>query len=293
MPRYARPVLAARRRAFFRRVNRRVHAAPTKEGPAVVWRSLRRFLPTLALVILIGGVTVGGRHYFSHSPHFALRALHFSGMQNATDEKLSTRAQLRLGGNLFAIDLRQLERRLGDEPWVKNARAHVELPSTIAVEIEERRAACLVALGSLYLADEDGFLFKRASSSETSGLVVVTGLSRSLYESDETATRAEVKSALKALRMFSVVTSRPIVGEVNLDRTLGVTLFTAEHGVGIRLGRIDETLPERIDRFDTVWASLQTHGERPRMLYLDNRTRPDRVAVKLADSANATTKGRQ
>ena len=253
-----------------------------------VWRRALPVLPTLALVGMLFGGVLWAHRYFTHAPHFALKAVRFSGMVKVAVDKLSARADVALGSNLFSVDLRRLERRIAEEPWVKAARAHVELPSIVAVEIEERKAVCLVALGSLYLSDEEGHLFKRAVPSEATGLPVVTGLSRALYESDERATRSEVRLGLLAWRLFAAGGRRPEVGEINLDRTVGITLFLAADGGGIRLGRSDGALAdlgERIDRFDAVWNSLGEHGERPRMIYLDNRTRPDRVAVKLARSA--------
>jgi hypothetical protein len=61
----------------------------------------------------------------------------------------------------------------------------------------------------------------------------------------------------------------------------------------VRVGRVDDTLPERLERFDLVWRELSQTGERPRFIYLDNRTRPDRVTVKLAQAPGAASLKRQ
>ena len=73
---------------------------------------------------------------------------------------------------------------------------------------------------------------------------------------------------------------RPPLGEVHWDRSVGITLYTRD-AVGVRLGRNDD-LDLRLRRFDAVWAELAKTGEKPRVIYLDNRARPDRVTVKLA-----------
>ena len=71
---------------------------------------------------------------------------------------------------------------------------------------------------------------------------------------------------------------------MHVDRLLGITAYT-RGGVGVRLGRPHdengESLAKRLERFDAVWAALAETGERPRVIYLDNRARPDRVTVKL------------
>jgi hypothetical protein len=43
----------------------------------------------------------------------------------------------------------------------------------------------------------------------------------------------------------------------------------------------------RLARLDAVLAALDVTGERPRLVYVDNRARPDRVTVKLASAKNA------
>jgi len=56
--------------------------------------------------------------------------------------------------------------------------------------------------------------------------------------------------------------------------------------VAVRLGA-SEGFEAKLQRFDVVWAALQASGEKPRLIHLDNRARPDRVTVKLAPTAPA------
>ena len=49
-----------------------------------------------------------------------------------------------------------MRRRLAREPWFESVDVHRELPAALGVEAREREAACAVALGSIYLADEHG-----------------------------------------------------------------------------------------------------------------------------------------
>ena len=51
---------------------------------------------------------------------------------------------------------------------------------------------------------------------------------------------------------------------------------------------VDDTLGERLRRYDAVAQALREGGEEPRLIYVDNRARPDRVTVKLASAAAAT-----
>lgn len=243
----------------------------------------RRLFALLVIAVSAGGV-VGGWKFVTTSHHFGVRALRFvtpSGkLTHVSEEALAARAGLAMGTNLFALDLAELSREIAQEPWVQSARARRELPSTIAVDVVEREAACSVALGALYLADAAGNPFKRANPDEAAALPVVTGISREEFLADGEGARSRVRDALAVLAAWNEKSARPTVGELHLDRLLGVTAYI-RNGVGVRLGRRDESLPKRLERFDAVWAALAETGERPRVIYLDNRARPDRVTVKL------------
>jgi cell division protein FtsQ len=239
----------------------------------------------LAFALLVAASGALSHRFLTHSPHFSVRALRFSPTAHVTQEALAARLGAALGINLFSIDLDQIGRDVAQEPWVEEARARLELPSTIAIDVVERETRAVVSLSGLYLADAQGRVFKRANPDEAAGLPVVTGLAREQYLADPQAVRAQVKDALDLASLYAEGAARPPLGEIHLDPVAGTTLYTATAGVALRLGRIEggrEALAERFRRFDAVWAALKQDGEAPRLIYLDNRARPDRVTVKLA-----------
>jgi cell division protein FtsQ len=236
----------------------------------------------LGLLVVAGGCVFGTHRFVTRSKHFVVRTLRFNPLRHVAAESLQARAGLALGGNLFSIDLNEIERKVLEEPWVKEAHARRELPSTIAVDVVEREATSVIALNTLYLADPRGVVFKRANPEEAASLPVVTGIERESYLGEPEQARAHVREALATVAAWG--SARPALGEVHWDRLLGITVYTREGAVGVRLGRADDaaTLNARLHRFDVVWAELAKSGERPRVIYLDNRARPDRVTVKLA-----------
>jgi cell division protein FtsQ len=280
---------------FGRRSNRRVAARSGDErtrssraasaaaaGAAALRRSARLTLG-VGLLLCSGGGALAAHRFLMRSPHFAVAAVRFSPLVHVSAESLGARAGVALGTPLFRVDLDAVAHAVAEEPWVESARARRELPSTVVVDVVERQAACLVALGPLYLADARGVVFKRASPDEAAALPVVTGVAREAYLSDPERALASVREALAALAAWRRGGARPPVGEVHCDPPFGLTLYSAG-GTGVRVGRVDGELDARLGRFDAVWEALQARGERARLIYLDNRARPDRVTVKLAPS---------
>jgi cell division septal protein FtsQ len=287
---------------FVRRRNRRVKsssppALPRPPRPplsTLAWAALSRWRRSLLIAgvaaALAGGAWVG-RWYVTHSRHFAVRTVRVSPTAHVTAEALIARAGVPLGVNLFAVDREEVARAVSQEPWVQRVHVRRELPATLMLDVVERTAACSVALGALYLSDADGTVFKRATPEEAAALPVVTGLSREDWVGQSDHARAAVRQAMQAVTAWrSGGHERPPLGEVHIDRIAGVTVYT-DRGVGVRIGVVDDTLAERLRRFDVVTAALAESGEEPRLVYVDNRARPDRVTVKLASAQMSAHSG--
>jgi cell division protein FtsQ len=274
---------------FGRRRNRRVRltgsALPSPSGwlSAALRRSARLAL-SLGIVAALAGAAFAAHRFVTRSSHFSVKAVRFSPTRHVSSESLAARAGDLAGQNLFRVDLDEVARAVREEPWLKSAHARRELPATIVVDVVEREPACGVALGPVYLADARGDVFKRASPDEAAGLPVVTGVDRDLYLADPDGAKLQIRDALTALTAWGKKPTRPAVGEAHLDKLLGVTLFVSDPSAGslaVRLGPPGADLEARLGRFDAVWSSLRAAGEKPRLIYLDNRARPDRVTVKL------------
>lgn len=294
---------SARRRGwslFGRRGNRRVrHSSPALPRPprpplwASVWAALvawRRSFLVAAVGMMLAAGAWAGRWYVTHARHFALTEVRVSPTAHVNAEALIARANVPVGVNLFAIDRDEVAHAVSQEPWVARAHVRRELPSTLMIDVVEREPACTVAFGALYLADGDGYVFKRATAEEAAGLPVVTGIVRDDYVAQPDRAREQLRQALRAIAAWRASAARPPLGEVHVDRIAGVTLYT-DRGVGVRLGVVDDTLPARLARYDAVAGALDGGGEQARVVYVDNRARPDRVTVKLASASQSAHSG--
>jgi cell division protein FtsQ len=293
---------------FSRKKNRRIRIRNPEGAEATLSRAraaMQRHWRAGLLLLLglgAGGTAAVGHRLLTRSPHFRLRAIRFSPTVHVSQATLEARVGMLLGANLFSLDLDQIGRDVQLEPWVKSAHARLELPATLAIDVIEREARAVVALSSLYLSDASGTPFKRASTEEAAELPVVTGLDREQYLNQPDATREQIRGALQVIDAWRHDDAeRPALGEIHLDRVVGMTVYSATGGIAARLGHlaivpreggqsgvIDGSLRARLRRLDIVLAALRERGETPRLIYLDNRARPDRVTVKLARGGDGT-----
>jgi cell division protein FtsQ len=253
-------------------------------GRAVVAgvRVLSKVVLTLAvLAAIVGGGRLAVRHVIA-SPRFAVRDLQVPVLAHLTRDDVLSIAEVEEGDRLLRIDTDAVAAKVAAHPWVASVRVRRQLPATLAIEVDERRAVAVAALGALYLVDERGHPFKRATLEEADGLPVITGIDRAQFAAVKDAAEAAFREALALLAEYG--TDRPAISEVNIDPTYGFTLFLREGGAEIRLGR--EDFSKKLARLDQIFEAVRTSGTGAvRVVHLDypSGISGTRISVGLAE----------
>ena len=278
------------RRRKNRRVNVQVRApfVAVADGISsagrVVYRSVRVLGKVLLLLGLIALLLGGGRlalEQLTASPRFALRNVEISATTRITADEIVALARVAQGDRLLKLDTDAIAARVAEHPWAAEVRVRRRLPSVLSFEVTERRAIATVNLGGLYLVDETGRPFKRATMGEADGLPVLTGLERSQYVDHRGPSEAVFREAIGILTAYRAQAGRPEVGEINMSPRYGFTLFLLEGGAEIRLGRKD--YDRKLARLDQIFEAVKTSGADPasiRVVHLDGSDLR-RVPVRL------------
>jgi cell division septal protein FtsQ len=299
------------RRGFFRRRNNRriVVSRPS----IAVWladhlRALALKLvlvgKVLAVVVFLAGAALGGRQAVRHviaSPRFAVRDIRVGPTTHVAADELRALAGIRIGDRLLAVDPDVVAARVTTHPWVVSARVRRELPSALTIEVTERRAVASALLGALYLLDDAGHPFKRATFEEADGLPVLTGITRDQYAAMRPTSEAAFREALGVLAAYqagdgdsaettgpgrsegSGGSARPKLSEIHVDPRAGFTAVLLDGGGEIRLGRGD--LEAKLTALDRILAALGPRGPAAlATVYLDGAP-SERVTIRLKPSA--------
>lgn len=244
-------------------------------------------LRTLAAAALSAAISLGAWQawrWATGSPLFAVREIRFEGLVHATDGDLLRRSGLAPGQNLFRVDLARAARAIESHPWVAAVRIDRRLPGVLVIEVREHRPAALVQLGSLYLLDDEGRLFKRAAPDDGLDLPIITGLPREAWLERRPELQLRLLAALHLLDTWRGA-GMPVsaLSELRLDEGGAFTLFVHDGELvqEIRLGA--DNLSLKLRRLAEVRAALSRRGERATRIDLDNPARPDQAAATLAD----------
>jgi cell division septal protein FtsQ len=282
----------AKRRLWRRRSNRRI----TVSGPSVLaWLAdaLRTIAGKLALVgkalvvvAFVAGAVWAGRRVVRHviaSPRFAVHDVAVGPSTRVSADEIRALAGVQIGDHLLAVDPDAVAARLATHPWILAARVRRELPSTLAIEVTERRAVASALLGALYLLDADGRPFKRATFAEADGLPVVTGVTRDQYAAVRSTSEAVFRQALELFATYGDGhPERPKLSEVHVDTRAGFSLVLFDGSGEIRLGRGD--FEAKLARLDRIFGALGDRGPAAlATVYLDGPL-SDRVTVRMAGS---------
>jgi cell division protein FtsQ len=254
---------------------------PAEERRRLARAASRVAAPLAAAAIVIAALVLAWRHGL-HGDLLRVREVRFDGISRATAEELLELSPVQRGDHLLFCDTALVEAALRRHPWIASVEVRRAFPPALDVRVVERRAAALVDLAGLYLVDATGEVFKRAVPGDGLDLPVVTGIERD----DWVERRGEVEPLLRAaLALLDRWAERGLdrrapVSEIHIDADYGTTLWAGAEGLEIRLGQ--GGLPEKLARLELVLAAVEADGMKAEVLHLDNRRRPDWVAVRLA-----------
>ena len=271
---------------FKRRRNRRVQfASPSVPGLLVDgagWIG-RKLLVAGKVLVVIGMVALSvlaGRQLVRHviaSPRFAVQELRIAATTHVPAEEIEELAGVEIGDRLLTVDPDRVAAKLATHPWVAAARVRRELPSVLAIEVTERQAVATALMGALYLLDDSGRPFKRATFEEADGLPVITGVTREQYAALRPASEAVFREALELLAAYAKNTAagtpRPKLSEIHVDSRIGFSLVLLDGAGDEKLARLDRILVAAGPRGPAALATV----------YLDGAL-ADRVTVRLRSS---------
>ncbi len=211
-----------------------------------------------------------------------IREIRFEGLSRVGRQELLDLSPVQAGDNLLLSDPGSVEAALARHPWIETVEVRRALPSSLVVKVTERRAVALVDLGGLYLVDDRTRVFKRAAPGDGLDLPVVTGIAREDWVERRSEMEPLLAGALALVDRWAErgLDRRAPLSEIHVDPDSGVTVYAGREGMEIRLGSGE--LPAKLSRLDRVLDALEADGRKAEVLHLDDRRRPDWVAVRLA-----------
>ena len=262
---------------------RRAAAVSTRPAaPSAVWAWLKLASGVVVAIAAALAVAWGVLRYTVSTPRFAVKTVELEGAERLTQARVSQLMGLELGTNIFKFEPERAEQMLLQDPWIRQVKVTRRLPNTLRVELEERDATAVAAIGEkLYLVTRTGEPFKELETKDPFDLPVVTGVLAENLAKDRPREIARIAIALEVLRHWQKIPSSQVypVQEVHLSEGGDVVLTVGKTGLTLHLGR--GPFRRKLLMGDRVIERLARRGRVPGIIFLDNRAHPDRVVVRM------------
>jgi cell division protein FtsQ len=275
--------------------NRRVPSLPPEEpshpsvdgsdrrgGTPSVGHVLRAIVGIALVVGASGAVAWVARRHVLHSSRFDLVAIEVTGNAQRPSATIVGESGLEMGTNVFSADLNAARARiLAADPWVADATLARRLPSTIQIQITERHAAALVAMGDTFLATAQGEPFKKVDPEDSVDWPLVTGLRPEQFIDDREGALQTVRRAMDLAAEYErgALAKRAPLEEVHVDPDGAFSLIVGRSAMQLVLGV--PPFRRKLDQATRVVAELDRRGARADAIMLDNDSRPERVVVRM------------
>lgn len=214
--------------------------------------------------------------------YFHVRKMVFRGCENSKEKDLYKISSVTNTSSMLSLDLNKVAWNIEKHPWVKKVSIKKQLPEKLLVGIKEREPVAMLNLDNLYYVDAEGVVFKKVESGDDTDYLVITGLS----EKDAFSKKDEDKRLLvKSIELINMLKERDTfsdrdVSEMNLDENNGITLFTYDNAMPIKIGF--DFSNKRFDKLLRVMKELKEKSLKAEYIDIDY---DERIVVKIATSA--------
>jgi cell division protein FtsQ len=210
------------------------------------------------------------------SPLFEVRQISVEGT-SIPSEKIINVSGISSGQNIFKLDLKSAQNKIQLLPLVKNVNIARQLPATVNIKVEERKAVGVLQIKDGFAEVDDEGVFLRTANVANTKLPVLTGASINFpgigkkIESEKLSTLINVVCELPQEIL-------PKLSEIHIDEEGSIQLYMLE-GIQCRLG-LPEKIKEKSQMLLNVLQELQPQGKKIEYIELTYYGKP---VVKYSD----------
>lgn len=242
---------------------------------------LRAVLGVCLALGVAGGLAWSARSYALHSTRFSVQHIELVGNVRLDAQRVLHVAQIEEGMNVFEVRAEEARQRLEQDPWIERAQVRRVLPDSVRIELTERSAAALVALGTTMLATREGQVFKPLEAGDPTDLPVVTCLDEKRVVEDPEGVRRTISEALDLLSEYegTRIAARYPAEELCVRPDGTFALVVGKEGLALRLG--PAPYRRKLAQAERVLYELERRRAKADVILLDNEARPERVVVRV------------
>ncbi len=200
------------------------------------------------------------------------------GNDYLSEDEIFSKSQIKLGENIFKLDLKKSMDSLKREPRIKEVEIKRVIPNKIIISLKERKAAAIVHIGEEYFSStKEGIVLSIIDRSEEGfSLPLVLGLEIDKIKIGEIIDKPEFRAALESINSLEVILPKKFC-QVQILSPDDFMICNEDDTLKVRVNR-----PEVIIDKENLLREALRKIEREKLLveYIDIRFK-DSLVIKL------------
>ncbi|MCW2278860.1 cell division protein FtsQ/DivIB [Heliophilum fasciatum] len=207
-------------------------------------------------------------YFFLRSPFFGITHVSVQGTSLLPEAEMVQLSGIQLGENIWRLDEKRVVQQLLFHPQVEAIALERQWPSTVILQIKERKPVAVVhGPRGFILVDHQGTFLQTVNALTGIPLPLLTGIPVSSQVGPGQAfTGDEMAAALRFCREFAP-TLMTRIAEVHVREGGRLTLYTVE-GVEVRFGTPDQVAAKG-DALADIFAELTREQRLGKIRYID------------------------
>ncbi|MFW6334025.1 MAG: cell division protein FtsQ/DivIB [Desulfosalsimonas sp.] len=252
--------------------------------------TLLKGLSFAAAIAVMGLVFVSGYGWLTGCSYFRAESIEITGAERLGQKQILEAAKISKGVNILSVNLSTARKRLLALPWVAEVEIRRDLPDAFAINVTEHRPVAVIELGSRFLMNSSGEIFKEAGSGDFTELPLITGAQYRDWK-DGGKVAESVMSVITRGKGSESVLPAERIQRIEVDRELGLTVITEDfpaEKIYMGFGGYES----KYLRLSKIFSYLERRGASSRFEEIDLRY-PDRIVAKPAEAKKVLIKGQK
>jgi len=265
------PRKRAKKKVSAKVLKRKIKTSELGNSPQdVLGKILPIILPFIFFGVFFAFLSKGAFHFLTHSPYFSIKTVEAASTYPNFTFKDETLMGSLLGDNIFAIELKRLEKDIiRKHPELAACSVRRTFPNHIQIEIDPRRPVARIHDWKAFLIDKEGILLPESEAFSEEMLPLIVGF-RAPIEHRQIGHTLRSKALSPTLAFLEGLEKLPelkrFVHIVDVSDIENLSFRTPE-GLEVRVG--NEDFQEKLERFDRTRVTLGNRIEEVK--YIDLR----------------------
>lgn len=231
----------------------------------------------LIFYLVIGFLGWNFFNFMFNSKFCNIEEIIIKGNAYLSEDEIFYKSQIKLGENIFKLDLKKTVDSLKQDPWIKDLEIKRIIPNKIIISLKERETAAIVYISEEYfILSKEGIALSKIDKLAGLSLPFISGIKVTEIKIGDTIDEPEFRTALEIINSANVILPKEFY-KIKILTSDDFLLFNVDDTLKVRINKPEEI----ISKGDLLREALgKVVKEKLPVEYIDMRFK-DSVIIKV------------